>query len=176
MILIRYFSKENGGGVIPMVTFIKCFLEPFPVSRMRDTDQRLRPLPQVLAEQEDLPVFGDHPMHMTPRSDHTRPFMEKGYDPRNPRRSHGRQGNDRYAMIRQRSAMDKIHLPADPRILIGPDRIGANLARQIDLKCAVDSDHLWVLPDHTGVIYIGDIHDPEFRVVVDKVEQFPRPV
>lgn len=84
MILITYFSMEGRRGVVHTISFIKCFLQPLPVCRVGDTDQRLRPLLEVLAEQIDLPVFGDHPMYVTPRSDHARPLMEEGYDPRDP--------------------------------------------------------------------------------------------
>src|SRR5579871_6401579 len=84
-----------------MVSLEEGAFQPLPVLGVRNADQRLRPLLQVFPEQIDFSIFGNHPMDMPTRRDDARSFMQKRYDPRDARRSHARQGDDRHAPLGQ---------------------------------------------------------------------------
>ena len=68
-------------------------------------------------------------------------------------------------------ATDEVHLATDARILLATKRVGADLARQIDFKRAVDGRHLRIATNHVGVVHIRDVEHLHHRVVVHKVVQ-----
>ena len=87
--------------------------------------------------------------------------------------SGGRRGqrDDRPALTGERGAADEVHLAADARVEPLADRIGDDLAGEVDLDRGVDGDHPLEGPDHVGVV--GEVDRPhlDHRVVVDEVVQ-----
>ncbi len=61
---------------IRLEAFVEGLFEPFAMCGMCDTDQRLRPLLEVLPEQIYLPIFRHHPVHVSARGDDARAFRK----------------------------------------------------------------------------------------------------
>ena len=80
-----------------------------------------------------------------------------------------RHGDDRLAALRERCAVDEVDLSADARPEFRAQRVGAHLARQVDLQGRVDGHEAVVLRDDVGVVRVSDIHHQHARVVVDEV-------
>ena len=100
------------------------------------------------------------------------PSCERGDDPRDrpPLAVDGR------AMIARPSdasagAPDEVHLAADPAVQPVTDRVGDDLAGQVDLDRRVDGDHPAERPDDVGVVGEVDRAHLDHRVVVDEVVQ-----
>src|SRR5208282_4084370 len=86
----------------------------------------------------------------------------------------GRNGNNRFATFRARGSTKEVNLPANAAIELGPNRIGADLAGQVDLQGRVNSHHLVVASDESGIVGIGRGMELEDGIVVHEVEQFLR--
>ena len=71
--------------------------------------------------------------------------------------------------LRSRGAADEVHLAADARVEQRAQRVGADLAGQVDLDGRVDGDHALVLGDDEGVVGVVGRVELDDRVVVDEV-------
>ena len=69
------------------------------------------------------------------------PGLQRGDDARHRAvRGRRRQRDDRLAARRERRAADEVHLPADAGVDAVADRVGADLAGEVDLERRVDRD------------------------------------
>ena len=75
---------------------------------------------------------------------------------------------------RERGAADEVHLAADAAVDPVADRVGDDLAGQVDLDRRVDGGHPAERPDDVGVVGEVDRAHLDHRVVVDEVVQPPR--
>ena len=86
-----------------------------------------------------------------------------------------RQGDDRPALGREAGSADEVHLAPDPAVQPVADRVGDDLAGQVDLDRGVDGDHPAERADDVGVVGEVDRSHLDHRVVVDEVVQPPGP-
>lgn len=64
---------------------------------------------------------------------------------------------------------DEVDLSTEAGVHAGADRVGADLAGQVDLDARVDGGHFRVLADDFGVVDVVDLQHLDERVVVDEV-------
>src|SRR5208337_1419625 len=70
---------------------------------------------------------------------------------------------------------NEVHLPSNPAVEAGSDRVRANLAGQVDLQGRVNRYHVVVAGNECGIVGIRRWMKLENRIVVDEVEQLFRP-
>ena len=125
--------------------------------------------------QVSYPILGYHVTHQTARCHHARARVEHGNNPRNRTvLCSGGDRNDRLAPFGTRGAAQKVYLAADSAVKTGSDRIRAYLSGKVDLQGSVDGYHVVVARDESRIICICGRVELEHRIVVDKVEDFPR--
>ena len=138
--------------------------------RVRDLDQCLGALPEVLAEQVDYPVLRHDVVHVGATGHDPGARLERGHDAGHLSPLGGRgHGDDRLAAFRSRGPSDEVDLPAEPGVDVGPDGVGANLAGQVDLDRGVDGHEVVVLADHEGVVDVLDGVGLDEWIVVEKL-------
>ena len=138
--------------------------------RVGDGDQRQRPFLHALAVQVGDAVLGDDVVHVAARGDHAGAGREARHDARD-RAVLGRrgQGDDRLAARRAGRAAVEVDLPADAGVESRAERVGADLAGEVDLQRGVDRHHLVLLADDERVVDVLGRVEGEQRVVVDVV-------
>ena len=112
--------------------------------RVGDRGQRLAALVDGQALELGGAVLGDdHVDLVAGRRDH-RAGVEPGHDPRAQLaadRRGRRQAEQRAVLERERRAGDEVLVAADPRVLAAVDRVGDDLAVDVDRDRAVDRHH-----------------------------------
>jgi hypothetical protein len=107
----------------------------FPLEiRMGDANERLRPFPHTPPVQHGHAELRHDVMHIGPGRHDTGAGPELRDDSRHRAVPRGRrQSDDRPPALRIGRPPDEIHLPAEPAVDLRADRIGADLAGEIDL-------------------------------------------
>ena len=139
---------------------------------MSNGNKRLAALAQREPMKIHRSVFGDHPMHMSPRGYNTGSGIELNHNAGNRsvlcRRG---KGQNRFSTTGERCPPDKIHLSSDAGIDRRTKRIRADLPGQIHLQGTVDGHEPIKLPQQIGVV--RHITGKKFhqRVVIDKIKE-----
>ena len=117
-------------------------------------------------------VFRDYVVHVGSRSQDACAVGQPRHDSRYRivLRSR-RKRNDWLAVFRACRPADEIQLPAKAAVELRPDRLGANLPRQIDLDGRVDGHHAVILRDAERIVGVGRGMKLEDRIFVEKLEQ-----
>src|SRR5437867_11570066 len=78
-------------------------------------------------------------------------------------------------MRRQGSPTHEIHLPANPTILEGANRLGTDLPGQVHLQGAIDGHKMVELANDLGVVGVGNRVHRDHGIIIQKVHQAARP-
>ena len=111
--------------------FFRSSFKGFPVVRVSDGNQGLRPLSQVLVAKVHAAIFSDNILRLEACSDDAGPGSQVGHDFTAPLAGAGRHRDERSAAFGERGAIHEVVLAANAREYHVPDAVGANLAGEI---------------------------------------------
>ena len=149
--------------------------EPGPEFGMGDVDEVEDPFADALAVQVGDAVFGDDVMDVAAGGDDACAFGEVRDDSADLAcAGGGGHSDDGLAAPAAGGAADEIDLAADAAVELVAERIGADLAGEVDFEADVDGDHFFVLADEVGVVDVFGGVEFEEGVVVDVVVEASR--
>src|SRR5690606_5463646 len=123
-------------------------LERLAVIGMGEPDERTRALAESLAVEIDDAVLGGDEVHVRARGDDAGARGELGDDAPAAALGARWQRDDGAPAGGERGAADEVHLTADTGDHARADRVGADLAGEVDLYGRVERDDVGVLADH----------------------------
>ena len=135
---------------------------------VRNGDQLAGTLAEAAAAQMRHAVLGDDVVHivLARRDDGAR--GEDGLDLADRAAlGRGREGDEALTAAGLAGAADIVDLAAGAGHVLRADRLGADLAEEVDLDRRVDGDHVVVLADDVRVVDVFDRQDLDGRVIVD---------
>lgn len=139
--------------------------------RMGNIDEGLSSLPEIFPSQISDAVFRDYIVYMGSGGDYTGAGLQLGYDTGNAFGGGGWNGNNGFAIFRERRSPHEIHLSAYTAVLSEPDRVRTNLAEYIYFNGTVDSSNTGIFADGGRIIYVFHIHEPHNQIGIHKVVQ-----
>jgi hypothetical protein len=146
-------------------------------SGVRDADEGVGALAQGLAVQVDRAVLGHDPVDVSAARHDTGAELQGGRDARDRAlRRRGGQRQNGLAPLRERRAMDEVHLSADARVDPVADGVRADLTGEVDLERRVDRRDLVVLANERRVVRAVAGVELDHQVVVDEVVEPPTAV
>src|SRR5574341_1642273 len=126
--------------------------------RVRDFDELLRALANGLAIQVGYAVLGYHIADVVTGGHHTCALFQHAGNARDEcailHRRRAGQGDNWYAVLGPRGAIDEIKLAADATIKLGADAVGTDLPGEVHFDGRIDRDHTFILRDHEWVVDI----------------------
>ena len=158
------------------VTLESRAVERLLVVGVSDADDQPRALLKRASVQVHGSVLGNEPVDVRARRDDAGSERQLGRDLADALVRGRGHGEDRLAAFGTRGSVNEVDLSADARVELRTERVGADLARQVDLKGRVDRRHFRVLGDYERVVRIADIHHGDAGVVVDEVVYFLQPI
>ena len=109
-------------------------VQHLPIIRVRDADEEFGTFLKRLAVQIHGTIFGDDPVRVGARCDHSRSWVQERNNLRLALVCAGSEGSHRHSTLGHRRALDKIQLAAGPGEYPRSDGVGADLPSQIHLR------------------------------------------